>query len=259
MIVQTWQSMCGYFYRLELVCQSLQRLNVRKRLYWQLEALPLLSKCTAFTQLKWHTWMVVLEGELICKADLAVLCCYVHREGKGLHHRTASICQQKSGLMKYSTYGWRTGRGVWLTGCMSGNSPWQPPPTPPAPRLHGYQCMRKSTRSVLSPAPSHQIRVAAWGLGTVCVRVPWGNDTECKCTGNASDGPAHVEVFALQRRAVSTACSGSQCQGDRWRWRLLSSAPQNIRTLVIAELALTGPSTSTQLTFPHVWILPVNL
>lgn len=34
--------------------------------------------------------------------------------------------------------------------------------------------------------------------------------------GSASDGPAHVEVFALQRRAVSTACSGSQCQGDRW-------------------------------------------
>lgn len=88
----------------------------------------------------------------------------------------------------------------------------------------------------------------------MCVSVPWGNDTECKCTGSASDGPAHVEVFALQRRAVSTACSGSQCQGDCWRGRLLSSAPQNIRTLVIAELELTGSSTSTQLTFPHVWI-----
>lgn len=74
------------------------------------------------------------RGELICKADLAVLWCYVHREGKGLHHRTTSICQQKSGLMKYSTYGWRTGRGVWLTECMSGNSPWQPPfPHPSTP------------------------------------------------------------------------------------------------------------------------------
>ena len=28
----------------------------------------------------------------------------------------------------------------------------------------------------------------------VCVRVPGGNDTEYKCMGSASDGPAHVEV-----------------------------------------------------------------
>lgn len=28
----------------------------------------------------------------------------------------------------------------------------------------------------------------------MCVRVPGGNDTEYKCMGSASDGPAHVEV-----------------------------------------------------------------
>lgn len=37
----------------------------------------------------------------------------------------------------------------------------------------------------------------------MCVRVPWGNDTEYKCTGSARDGPAHVEVFALQRGGLS--------------------------------------------------------
>lgn len=45
------------------------------------------------------------------------------------------------------------------------------------------------------------------------MRVPWDNDTEYKCMGRASDGPAHVEVFALQRRAVSTGCSGEPASG----------------------------------------------
>lgn len=47
------------------------------------------------------------------------------------------------------------------------------------------------------------------------MRVPRGNDTEYKCTGNASDGSAHVEeVFALQKRSGSRLRSGSRCQGD---------------------------------------------
>lgn len=195
------------------------------------------------------------QGELICKADLAVLWSSVQREGKGAAQQDSKHLSAKIRTNEIQ-FTWLEGKERSVIDRML---EWKQPVAAPPPPPHGYQRMRQPTRFVLSPAPSHQIRVAAWGTGTVCVRVPWGNDTEYKCTGSARDGPAHVEVFALQRRAVSTACSGSQCQGDRWRWRLLSSAPQNIRTLDIAELAPAGSSTSTQLTFLYVWILQVYL
>lgn len=176
--------------------------------------------------------------------------CSVHRETKGLHSKTASICQQKSGLMKYSTHGWRAPSWMWLTRCVSGNSLWRPPPLwlP----LHEAPCLMCSKPR----PPSHQIREAAWDTGTSYVRVPWGNDTEYKCRGRASDGPAHVEVFALQKRVVSGARWGSQWQSDRGCWRLLSSA---FRTLDTAELAPERSSTSTHSTFLHVGILQAYL
>lgn len=152
--------------------------------------------------------------------------------------------------MKYSTHGWRAPSWMWLTRCVSGNSLWRPPPLGLA--LH------EAPRPVCSKPrpPSHQIREAAWGTGTSYVRVPWGNDTEYKCTGRASDGPAHVEVFALQKRVVSGARWGSPWQSDRGRWRLLSPA---FRTLDTAELAPASSSTSTHSTFPHVRILEAYL
>lgn len=174
-------------------------------------------------------------GKLICKADL-VLWCNVHGETKGLHSRTASICQQKSGLMKFGTHG---RRAQWLTRCVSGNSLWRPPPLCLPP--HEAPCVMCSKPQ----PPSHQMREAARGTGTSYVRVPWGNDTGYKCTGKASDGPAHVEAFALQKRVVSAARWGSQWQSDRGRWRLLSSA---FRTPDTAELAPARSSMSTHST-----------
>lgn len=179
-----------------------------------------------------------------------MLWCSIHRETKGLHSRTASICQQKSGLMKYGTHGRRAPHRTWLTRRVSGNSLWRPPPSRLSP--HEAPCLMRSKPR----PPAHQIREAAWGTGTSYVRVPWGNDTEYKCTGRTSDGPAHVEAFALQKRVVSGALWGSQWQSDRRRWRLLSSA---FRTPDTAELAPARSRTSTHSTFLHVGLLQAYL
>lgn len=166
-----------------------------------------------------------------------MLWCSVHRETKGLHSRTASICQQKSGLMKYGTHGRRARRRMWLTRCVSGNSLWRPPPSHLPP--HEAPCLMCSKPR----PPSHQMREAAWGPGT---SYPLGVMTRnISVRGRASDGPAHVEGFALQKRVVSGALWGSRWQSDRGRWRLLSSA---FRTPDTAELALARSSTSTHST-----------
>ena len=162
---------------------------------------------------------------------------------KGLRSRTASICQQKSGLMKYGTRGRRARRRTWLTRCVSRNSLWWPPPSHLP--LREAPCLMCSK---LRP-PSHQRREAAWGTGTSYARVPWGNDTEYKCTGRASDGPAHVEAFALQKRVVRWGRWGSQWQSDRRCWRLPSFA---FRTADTAELAPARSSTSPRSALLHV-------
>lgn len=80
---------------------------------------------------------------------------------RGCTARLARICQQKSGLMKYSTHGWRAPSWMWLTRCVSGNSLRRPPPLP-LPLHEASRPVRSKPRP-----PSRQIREAEgplmWG------------------------------------------------------------------------------------------------
>ncbi len=133
------------------------------------------------------------HGELICKADLAVLWCSVHREGKGAAQHDSQHLSAKIRTNEIQ-YTWPEGKERNVT---DRRHEWK---QPVAALLHGYQRISQPNRFVLSPSPlpipdkGSSMRHRVEKRNSVCVRVPGGNDIEYKCMGSASDGPAHVEV-----------------------------------------------------------------
>lgn len=133
------------------------------------------------------------QRELICKADLVLLWCSVHREGKGAAQHDS---QQLSAKIRTNEiqYTWLEGKERSVT---DRAREWK---QPVAALYHGYQCISQPDQFVLSPSPlpildkGRSMRHRVEERDSVCVRVPGGNDTEYKCMGSATDGPAHVEV-----------------------------------------------------------------
>lgn len=129
------------------------------------------------------------QGRLICKADRAVLWCSVHREAKGAAQHDSKHLSAKIRTNEIQ-YTWLEGKERSVT---DGRHEWK---QAKQALLYGYQRMSRPNRFVLSPGPllipdkGNSVR----HRDSVCVRFPGGNDTEYKCMGSASDGPAHVEV-----------------------------------------------------------------